>query len=246
MAGKAAPRNQGVALCPAPAQGCLGRQRSIAPRCRVRHSGLGHAPDRAELVAIRVAHIAQVHGPQRAFAQARRFFDGTAAMRDRHIVEGLDLFGGFAFEADGAAVGMAGRLVVDRLADAEAVAGMAVEHPLMAGGRGVAHAFGRAQHGQHRVVEALAALDVIRADDDVVEQACLLRGCWDLRIVGNPGAPRAAVLQARRRRRIDRPTGPIASCRCSRGAWPSGVSTAAMSKWRSNAAMASLISISAR
>lgn len=46
---------------------------------------------RAELVAVRVAYVCQVHGAQIAFTQARRVFDRHPAVRDSHVVELLHL-----------------------------------------------------------------------------------------------------------------------------------------------------------
>ena len=56
----------------------------------------------------------------------------------------------------------------------------------------------------------------------------------------------AGLAQPRSSSRIDRPSGVIVNDRCSRGGWPSGVSTAAMSKRPSSTAIAIFISSSAR
>jgi hypothetical protein len=52
---------------------------------------LGDAIQRTELVAVRIAHVGEVDVADAARAQARRVFDGHAAVSDRDIVELLDL-----------------------------------------------------------------------------------------------------------------------------------------------------------
>nr|WP_157698072.1 hypothetical protein [Halomonas sp. N3-2A] len=74
-----------------------------------------------------------------------------------------------ALETNGATVGAAGRLAIDRLGDRQGVAFVPVEQPGMASRRLVTHRLTGAEHAQHRVVEALGALDVVGTDHDVVE-----------------------------------------------------------------------------
>lgn len=57
-----------------------------------------------------------------------------------------------------APVAGAGRLAVDRLADAEGAAVMAVEEACVSGRRLVDRRLARAQHAEHRVVKRLARL----------------------------------------------------------------------------------------
>jgi hypothetical protein len=62
------------------------------------------AVQRAQLVTVGIAHVREVQRPQAALAQARRCLDRRAALRDCRVMEGMDLFGRRAFEADGGAV----------------------------------------------------------------------------------------------------------------------------------------------
>src|SRR3954465_4294550 len=78
--------------------------------------------DRRELVAVRIAHVGHVQRAWLAVARAGCTLDRRAALRDRRVVELLQLFGRLALEADGAAVGMGRRLAVDRLRHAEGAA----------------------------------------------------------------------------------------------------------------------------
>ena len=118
---------------------------------------------RAELVAIGVAEIGQVHG---AAAYARRVFDGLAAGGHAGFVPGVHLFGAVHGDADGAAVGVGGRLAVDGLGDDVAAAIVAVDHPPLGGVLGPRLGAQRAEGG---VVEGLRPGEVVRPDHDVAE-----------------------------------------------------------------------------
>src|SRR5688500_6307392 len=91
------------------------------------------AIDCAELVAVGIAHVRQVHCPQAAFTQAWLIFVGLAAMRDRRVMEFLVLLRRVALEADGAAIGKSRPLTVDWLAHAKGASGMPLEEPGVAG-----------------------------------------------------------------------------------------------------------------
>ncbi|CAB4396817.1 unnamed protein product [Rhizophagus irregularis] len=124
---------------------------------------------RAELVAVRVAHIGQPEGARRGVAWTRRRFDRLPAQCHGGVVELLYLFGGGALETDGGAIGDGGRFIVDRFADGQAVAFVPVEQPYVPGWRDVANGFARAERAEDGVVKLLRAVDVVGADHDVVE-----------------------------------------------------------------------------
>ena len=90
-------------------------------------------------------------------------------MRDGRVVEGLQLLSGLTLEADRAAVGVSGRLAVDRLADSEGAAVVAVEQARLAGPVHVAHSLSRAQHAEHGVIKALGPFNVVGANHHVVQ-----------------------------------------------------------------------------
>ena len=73
----------------------------------------------AELVAVGIAQIGEVHLAEPASRDAGRILDRRAAIGDAGGVPGIDLFGARGHEADGRAVAVAARLAVDRLTDAE-------------------------------------------------------------------------------------------------------------------------------
>ena len=75
--------------------------------------------DCAELVAVGITHIGQMHRPQAAFAQTRRVLDRFATVGNRSVVKLANFFGRVALKADGAAVGKGCLLAVDGLADAK-------------------------------------------------------------------------------------------------------------------------------
>ena len=74
---------------------------------------------RTELVAVRVAHIGQVHGTLLALAETGWILDRRASVGNRRVVELPHLLRRTALEADGPAVRGSGRLAVDRFADTE-------------------------------------------------------------------------------------------------------------------------------
>src|ERR1700676_2133235 len=69
----------------------------------------------AELVAVGVAQIGDVEFDPTAFADARRFFAGFAAMGEAGGVERLGRLGRVGGKTDGAAIGKGCRLAIDRL-----------------------------------------------------------------------------------------------------------------------------------
>ena len=73
----------------------------------------------AQLVAVEIAHIAEVQRSHRANARAGCVFDRGAASGNGRIVEGLHLLKAVAGKADGRAVRGGRGLVVDRLRDRE-------------------------------------------------------------------------------------------------------------------------------
>ncbi len=90
-------------------------------------------------------------------------------MCDGRVVEGMQLLSGLTFEADRAAVGVSGGLSVDRLADSEGAAVVAVKQARLAGPVHVEHALPRAQHAEHGVIKALGPFNVVGADHHVVQ-----------------------------------------------------------------------------
>src|SRR5690606_28175893 len=120
----------------------------------------------ADLVAGRVAQIGQVQLAEGPLAQTRRVLDGAPAGRHPGVVEGVDRLGRPGREADGAAVGVAGRLAVDRLADGE---GAARRAPPVATLRVRPLRRLVTERGQDRVIEFARRLDVVCADGDVGE-----------------------------------------------------------------------------
>src|SRR5688572_29420844 len=81
---------------------------------------------RADLVAVRIAHVGKIQ-LGRTITPAGGILDALAARGNSRIVEGLHLLGRVAGKADRAAIGMAGCLAIDRLADAEDASLGAVE-----------------------------------------------------------------------------------------------------------------------
>ena len=84
------------------------------------------------------------------------------------------MLGRAALEADGAAIGDSGWLAVDGLGEAERTAVMAIEQPDVSCARDIANGLARAQGAEHGVIETFGALDVVRADHDVVEHGEVL------------------------------------------------------------------------
>src|SRR5690349_1676077 len=98
-----------------------GRSRQAIPDFAFAPSGLrgdaasAHPVRGAELVAVGVAQIGEIELAGRALAHAGRVFDRRAARRDAGLVPGVDLRGRVHREADGAAIGVARGLPIDRL-----------------------------------------------------------------------------------------------------------------------------------
>src|SRR5437667_11742504 len=67
----------------------------------------------ADLVAVQIAQIGEVHFARRAFAYARRIFAGLSAIGDAGRVPGVGLFGRLRRKADGAAIRRRRRLAID-------------------------------------------------------------------------------------------------------------------------------------
>ena len=151
-------------------------QGSAALGCAALSGRLWRAVDRAQLVAVRVADVAQVHRAEAAFAQARRVFTGGAAMGDRDVVKRLDLLGRVALEANRAAIGDRRRFAVDGLGDAEEAAVVPVEEAGVPGGARVADRLACAEQAEHGVVEPLRPFKIIRTDHYMVEHGGLARG----------------------------------------------------------------------
>ena len=96
------------------------------------------AVDAAQLVAVRVAYIAQVNRAEAAFAQSRRLLAGGAAVSDGYVMKCLDLLGRVAFEANRAAIAYGRFFTVDGLSDTEQAPVVSVEEAGMPGGARVA------------------------------------------------------------------------------------------------------------
>src|SRR3954451_10923435 len=74
---------------------------------------------RADLVAVEIAQIGEVHFARAAFANARRIFASGAAIGETGRMPGVGLLGRVGRKTDGAAVGVCRRLAVDRLRHGE-------------------------------------------------------------------------------------------------------------------------------
>jgi hypothetical protein len=122
-----------------------------------------------DLVAERIAQVAEVNLARGPLAPAGRVLDALAAVGNARVVERLDLLGAGAGEADGAAVGMARRLAVDRLGDAERAGFRAIPNAALWIGR----ARRMAEGAQHGVVEFLGRFDIVRTDHDVRKHGSL-------------------------------------------------------------------------
>jgi hypothetical protein len=124
---------------------------------------------RAELVAVWVAYVCEADAAGRRIAHAWRLFDRLATMDYCHVVKSLHLLRRAALEADSRAVGHTRRFVVDRLADAEAVAVMGIEQARMARCSHVADGFAGAEEAKDGIVKLFGPVDVVGADHDVIE-----------------------------------------------------------------------------
>ena len=171
--------------------------------------GLGRCT-RAQLVAVRIAHIGKMDWAQAALAQSRRVLARRSAVGDRDIMESLHLLGGVALESDGAAVGHAGGLAVDRFGNAKRAAVVAIEQARVAGrGDAVIGLVFESERAKHRIVKGFRPFEITRSDHHVTEHSqgllkarprgsrCLCRRCWACRwgrsVAASPrrGAPPA-------------------------------------------------------
>src|SRR2546421_7025028 len=121
-----------------------------------------HPMHRADLVAVDIAQIGEVHFARRAFAYARRIFASGAAMGEARRVPGVGLLGGFSRKPNGAAVRRRRRLAVDRLRHREHAGLGEVENA-------VAVDPGRpdAKRAEQGVIERLGLFQVVGADHHV-------------------------------------------------------------------------------
>src|ERR1051326_7743661 len=133
------------------------------------------AIQRAQLVAVGIAQISEIHLAGRALANARRILDRLAAIRDTGFVPRLGLFGTAHQKRNRPPIGMAGRLAVDRFGHHEASAVMRVGEPapgIFRGGLG-------AHRAKQRVVKFLRPGDVVAPVHDVAEHSVF--SSWELR-----------------------------------------------------------------
>src|ERR1700748_424575 len=87
---------------------------------------------------------------------------GLAAIGEAGLVEGVDLVGGFGDEADGAAIGAARILAVDRLGHSEGAAFVAPEDAVAVDGARLG-----AERAERRVIEYLGLVEVVGPDHHV-------------------------------------------------------------------------------
>ena len=92
-------------------------RRRLLPR--LRSERLSRAVNTADLMAVWVKEIAQMHGAHGSLADSRWIFRGGAAIGDSRIVEFLQLFWRVADEADGGAVGNGSGFAIDGLGNAK-------------------------------------------------------------------------------------------------------------------------------
>src|SRR3546814_464978 len=111
------------------------------------------AVDGTQLVAVRVAHIAEVHRAAAGFAQSWRVLAGRPAMGHAYIVKRLDLLGRVALETNRAAIADGSFLAVDGLGDTEQAAVMAVEQTRVPGWRHIAQRLACAEYAEHGIVK---------------------------------------------------------------------------------------------
>src|SRR5215469_11618651 len=119
------------------------------------------------LVAVGVAQIGEINLPCGPLAEPRRILDRRAAIRTAGLVPCRGLLGAAHDKADGAAIGMACRLAVDRLRHHEAPAIMRVGNPPP----GVRGGGADAEYTEDRVVKLLRPVEVIAPDHDVTEHS---------------------------------------------------------------------------
>ena len=107
------------------------------------------------LVPIRIAHIAQVQPTHGTLAPARWVFASDAAVGHTSIMESAALFGRLHGKAYGAAVAVGGFFAIDRVGDAEAAGGAAVEIALSAAGCGIGNTGADVDRAKQGIVKNL-------------------------------------------------------------------------------------------
>lgn len=117
----------------------------------------------AQLVAVGVAQIRQIHLPARP--HARRLLDRHSAVLHPGLVPGVHQFRAVDAKPDRAAIRPGRRLAVDRLGDQQQPALVRVDQPAFA----IHHGRLRADRPQHGVIEFLRSRNIIAADHDVTE-----------------------------------------------------------------------------
>jgi hypothetical protein len=119
-----------------------------------------------QLVAIRISNVGEIDlsrgGP---LAHARRVLDRGAAIGNPGFVPGRGLFRAAHREANRAAIGMAGRLAIDRFGDHEAPAIVCVSQPAS----GVLDTWLTPHRDEQSIVELFRSGDVITPDHDMAE-----------------------------------------------------------------------------
>jgi hypothetical protein len=131
------------------------------------NSGSRHAINPDQFVAVGIAKVGEVHLAGGSLAHARRVFDRRAAIRDAGFVPCLGLFGIAHREADRAAIGMVGRLGVDRLGHHETPAIVRITQPAP----GVLDPGLGAHRDKQGIVEFLRPGDVVTPDHDMAEHS---------------------------------------------------------------------------
>jgi len=138
---------------------------------------------RAELVAGGIAQIGKVELAEAAFADAGGILARGAAIGDAGGVPGIGDFRRRRGKADGAAIGVAGGLAVDRRRNGEDAGRRHVEDAALV----VLEAGADAERGQRRVIELLRSGDVVRSDHYVAEHVSL--PCAAVGSAGAAGMP---------------------------------------------------------
>src|SRR4051812_11776980 len=147
-----------------------GGERMMRDRARPRLRR--HPVQGAELVAVGVAQIGDVEFHAAALADAGRILAGLAAMGEAGGVERIGLGLRCRRKSDGAAIGTAGGLAVDRLAHREGAGlgapenAVAVDAPLR-----------DAERAKQRIVERLGFVEVVGPDHDMRKHRLILPRC---------------------------------------------------------------------
>src|SRR5579872_4108162 len=105
-------------------------------------------------------------------ADARRVLDRRAAIRNAGFVPGFGLRRVLHHKPDRAAIGIAGRLAVDRLGHHETAAIMRVSQPAS----GILGAGLSAHRGKQRIVEFLRPGNIVTPDHDVAKHSVISLG----------------------------------------------------------------------